>query len=235
MKVRCSHELFEMFPAASIHGAIFDHVNYFSVEAAEYWKHQAMKSVREGGIRPELLVDSPAIKEWRKAFKTFGVKPSKYRSSIEQLYKMALKGNIIQTRLPLVNLYCYVSLIHMVPMGGYDLQSVQGDITVRLTKQGEVFTPIGESEPIRCDPGVVVYADEAEIICWAWNHRDASCTCLNVETRKAIFFADSASEESRDRAAEAIGLLSKALLSEGTIKLGYFVLDQQQNEAHISI
>ncbi len=120
-------------------------------------------------------------------------------------------------------------------MGGYDVRSAQGDISVRLTKQGEEFTAIGNPEPVKCDPGVVVYTDEAGIICWAWNHRDAARTCLNAETRKAIFFADSASDESRSRAAEAIRLLSEALSSAGSVKVGFFVLDQQKNEAHLSV
>lgn len=230
MIVRCHQELFEKFPAASIHGVVFDGVRNFNAKTADVWREAALQSVRDRGIQPELLVESAAIKEWRDAFQKFGVKPSKYRSSIEQLYRRALKGDIIQTRYPLVNLYCYVSIINMVPMGGYDLQKIQGDIAVRLTTQGEEFVAIGEHQPTTCSPGVVVYSDEAGIACWAWNHRDASRTCLDAETNKAIFFADSASYDSRSGAVQAVNHLSEALLSAGAKETAAFALDRDSNE-----
>jgi DNA/RNA-binding domain of Phe-tRNA-synthetase-like protein len=230
MIVRCSPEFFDMFPEASIHGAIFDQVNFFSGEVAEIWKNQAQQSVRDSGTGPDPLIELSPIKEWREAFQIFGLKPSKYRSSIEQLFRRALKGDIIQTGLPLVNLYCYISLIQMVPMGGYDLRSVRGDISVRMATAGEEFTAIGARLPIKCDPGVVVYSDEAGIICWGWNHRDSARTCLDADSRTAIFFADSAFAESRYRAAGAIDLLTQALLSAGATRRGSFELNRQASE-----
>src|SRR5258708_1991552 len=133
MIVRCHQELFEKFPTASIHGVVFDGLGDFNAETADRWKYEALRCVHDSGIKLESLVESAVIKEWRNAFQAFGVKPSKYRSSIEQLYRRALKGEIIHTKYPLVNLYCYVSIIQMVPMGGYDIQKTQGDIAVRLT------------------------------------------------------------------------------------------------------
>src|ERR1700752_1123834 len=118
MIVRCDQELFELFPEASVHGIVFDGVAEFDQAAA--WKQKAIESVASSGFTPETVLESPAVKEWRNAFQRFGVKPSKFRSSIEQLYRRALKQEIIETSLPLVNLYCYVSLIEMVPMGAYD-------------------------------------------------------------------------------------------------------------------
>src|SRR4051794_1313876 len=135
MIVSCHQELFEKFPTASVHAAVFDLVNKFDAKEGDRWKEMALKTVRASGITLEQIVEAPAIKEWRNAFQTFGVKPSKFRSSIEQLYRRALKGDIIQTSLPLVNLYCYVSLIQMVPMGGYDYKTIEGDVTIRFTRQ----------------------------------------------------------------------------------------------------
>jgi DNA/RNA-binding domain of Phe-tRNA-synthetase-like protein len=235
MIVSCHQELFEKFPTASIHGVVFDGLGDFSAETADRWKYEALRSVHDSGIKLESLVESAAIKEWRNAFQAFGVKPNKYRSSIEQLYRRALKGEIIHTRYPLVNLYCYISIIQMVPMGGYDIQKTQGNIAVRLATQGEEFVAIGERQPMSCDPGVVVYSDDAGIICWAWNHRDAGRTCLDEQTHKLIFFADSSSQESRGRATTAIDLLSDALSSVGATKLGAFALDRHGNDAAVAI
>lgn len=235
MRVHCALELFERFPTASIHGVVFDRLDLFDEELAKSWKDRAAQSVRESNIHTEVLVETPAIKEWRNAFQAFGLKPSKYRSSIEQLYRRALKGDIIETSLPLVNLYCYVSILHRAPMGAYDLQRTQGDISVRPARAGEEFTAIGETQPIKSEAGVVVYADDAGVICWGWNHRDCVRTCLGPDTRRAIFFADSAAEASRLQAAESINTLSEVLSSSGCVKLDSFALGQHNSETSLSI
>jgi len=224
MIVRCNPELFEMFPEASVHGIVFEGVAQFDPSLVAQWKQKAIERVADSGFTLETVLESPAVREWRTAFQRFGVKPSKYRSAIEQLYRRALKQEIIETSLPLVNLYCYVSLIEMVPMGAYDLEKVEGDIVVRLSKENETFLGIGDTEPMISTPGVVVYSDDGGIICWAWNHRDAARTALTARTDRAIFFADSASHESESRTAAAIELLADALSGTGAVELNRFAL-----------
>lgn len=233
MIVRCNQELFELFPEASVHGIVFDGVAEFDPAIAAQWKQKAIASVSSSGFTSDSVLDAPAVKEWRNAFQRFGVKPSKYRSSIEQLYRRALKQEIIETSLPLVNLYCYVSLIEMVPMGAYDLETVQGDIDIRLSKENETFLGIGDTTPLIATPGVVVYSDDGGIICWAWNHRDAARVALSPTTSKAIFFADSSLHESESRAESAITLLSEALSANGATELTRFALNRANSAATV--
>lgn len=235
MIVRCDQELFEKFPTASIHGAVFDGASKVNEEISERWRLNALESISGSGVTVERLLEFPEFKEWRNAFQKFGVKAGKYRSSVEQLYRRALNGAIIQTNLPLVNLYCYVSLIHIAPMAGYDLEKVQGDIAIRLTGEGEKFVGLGEQHQFTSDPGVVVYADDGGIICWAWNHRDAARTSLTHQSDRVIFFADSATSDSRFRAAAAMDQLSEILTSAGANKVSAFALDRLNNEATIEL
>jgi len=231
MIVRCDQEVFELFPEASVHGIVFDGVADFNPAAVAPWKQRAIDTVSSSGFTSETILDAPAVKEWRNAFQRFGVKPSKFRSSIEQLYRRALKQEIIETSLPLVNLYCYVSLIEMVPMGAYDLPKVEGDIVIRLSKENETFLGIGDTTPLIAHPGVVVYSDDGGIICWAWNHRDAARVSLSPETNRAIFFADSSSHVSESRAAAAITLLSDAV--SGAVERNRFVLNRANPNATV--
>ena len=226
MIVRCNQELFEMFPEASVHGIVFEGLAGVDPAVAAPWKQKAIASVSATGFTPETVLEAPAVKEWRTAFQRFGVKPSKYRSSIEQLYRRGLKQEIIETSLPLVNLYCYVSLIEMAPMGAYDLEKVDGDIAIRLSKENEPFLGIGDTEPLLSTPGVVVYSDDSGIICWAWNHRDAARVSLSPTTDKAIFFADSSSHESQSRASSTMSLLAEALSGTGAVELNRFELNR---------
>ncbi|HKU73642.1 MAG TPA: phenylalanine--tRNA ligase beta subunit-related protein [Pyrinomonadaceae bacterium] len=230
MIVRCEPELFEMFPEASVHAVVFEGVADFDPAVSALWKQKAIESVAASGFTTETVLDAPAVKEWRNAFQRFGVKPSKYRSSIEQLFRRALKQEIIETSLPLVNLYCYVSLIEMVPMGAYDLETVEGDIVVRLSKENETFLGIGDTTPLIANPGVVVYSDDGGIICWAWNHRDAARVSLTPTTNRAIFFADSSLQESESRCESAITLLSEAI---SATQLKRFILNRANPTADI--
>ena len=111
-------------------------------------------------------------------------------------------------------------------MGAYDLEKVEGDIVIRLSKANETFLGIGDANPLISHPGVVVYSDNGGIICWAWNHRDAARTSLSRNTNKAIFFADSALPESESRADSAITLLADAVKATGGIQVTRFVLNQ---------
>jgi lysyl-tRNA synthetase class 2 len=206
----------------------------FDSSIAAQWKQKAIESVAASGFTSESVLDSPAVKEWRNAFQKFGVKPSKFRSSIEQLFRRALKQEIIETSLPLVNLYCYVSLIEMVPMGAYDLEKVQGDIEIRLSKANEPFLGIGDTEPLLSTPGVVVYSDDDGIICWAWNHRDAARVSLSPNTDRAVFFADSSLHESESHCDAAITLLSEIISGTGAVEVKRFVLNRADSVATIN-
>jgi lysyl-tRNA synthetase class 2 len=119
----------------------------------------------------------------------------------------------------------------MVPMGAYDLEKVDGDIVIRLSKENETFLGIGDTTLLIAHPGVVVYTHDGGIICWAWNHRDAARVALSPTTNRAIFFADSSSHESESRAAAAIARLAEAI--SGAVERNSFVLNRANSTATV--
>lgn len=127
----------------------------------------------------------PAIVPWRRAYQTFGVKPSKYRSSIESLLRSARVQRIRGVN-PLVDLYNTVSLTHMLPCGGEDLAAVRGDIRLERASGGEHFVPLGSQEAEPPQPGEVIYRDDAGVICRCWNWREADRTKLTPATADAF-------------------------------------------------
>ena len=64
------------------------------------------------------VTDHPHIHCWREAYRSFGAKPKKYLSSIENLVRRTLEGEPIRPILPLVDIYNAVSLEHLLPVGG---------------------------------------------------------------------------------------------------------------------
>jgi DNA/RNA-binding domain of Phe-tRNA-synthetase-like protein len=127
----------------------------------------------------------PAVAAWRAAYAAFGVKPSKYRSSIESLLRSAKAGRL-RSISPLVDSYNTVSLRHLLPAGGEDLETIQGDLRLTRAAGDEHFVPIGGSEPEPPPAGAVIYRDDAGVVCSCWNWRESDRTKLTDRTTRAV-------------------------------------------------
>jgi len=136
------------------------------------------------GLGDDIAVH-PAVAPWRQAYQRFGVKASKYRSSIESLLRSA-RAERIRSVNPLVDLYNTISLTHLLPCGGEDLAAVRGDIWLELAAGGEHFVPLGAQEAEPPQPGEVIYRDDAGVICRCWNWREADRTKLTPDTTRAV-------------------------------------------------
>jgi DNA/RNA-binding domain of Phe-tRNA-synthetase-like protein len=139
--------------------------------ASERLLAQAENAARELGL--ERAADDPRIAAWRRAFSEFGSKPSRYPSSAESLLARVLKGGGLPRVNALVDTYNAVSLRHLIPVGGEDLDRLRGDL--RLVRE-----PDGE----------VVWRDDEGITCRRWNWRQEPRTQLTEATRNAFFVFD---------------------------------------------
>ena len=61
------------------------------------------------------LAQIPGIAAWRQAYKGFGIKQTRYRSSVERLVKNVLAGRDLARINAFVDLYNAVSLAHVLP------------------------------------------------------------------------------------------------------------------------
>ena len=143
--------------------------------------------------------DQPAIKHphiasWREMYRSFGTKPSDYRPSAEALVRRSLKTGKLPVINTAVDLYNVVSVKYIIPMGGFDADKVEGDIYLRESDGGEVFTPLGASIQEETFRGEVVYADDRRILTRRWNYRDADETKITDETRNLVMFIDASPE-----------------------------------------
>jgi DNA/RNA-binding domain of Phe-tRNA-synthetase-like protein len=138
-----------------------------------------------------------AVTPWREAYRRFGVKPSRYRSSIEGLLRTARTGEVRSIN-PLVDLYNAVSLRHLLPCGGEDVDTIEGDLRLTIAEGGEHFIPLGSAEESPPTAGEVVYADDAGIICRCWNWREADRTKLTPETTHAVLVIEALPPRTQD-------------------------------------
>ncbi len=188
MKLAATSELFELFPQARIAFVIVRRIDNRLREAASLAAllrdAQANAVARiQGGP----LTEHPRIHCWREAYRAFGAKPKDYPSSIENLLRRALESHPLRSINPLVDLYNVVSLTHLIPAGGEDLDAIEGDVV--LTRASASEPPVkllGENEERVPKPGEVIYKDGRSAICRRWNWKEADRTKLTEKTANAI-------------------------------------------------
>jgi lysyl-tRNA synthetase class 2 len=136
------------------------------------------------------LAANPKIQNWRNAYTLFGAKPKKHRSSVENLFRMTLERRDLRSINRIVDIYNYISLKHMVPVGGDDLAQVNGDIVLKFANGDEPFYPLGLDEPQMARKGEVIYADEKEVLCRRWNWRESDKTKMTEETQDVLLVSE---------------------------------------------
>lgn len=190
MKFQLESDFLELFPDATIAIAVVGGIDN-TIEDPEIWPmleveiERAAASASEGEISQH-----PAVAPWRAAFAKFGVKPSKYRSSIESMLRSAQSGRLRSIN-PLVDLYNTISLRHQLPVGGEDLSKIQGDIRLTRAAGDESFNPLGADGPEPPPAGAVIYRDDEGVICSCWNWREAERTMLSPATTDAVLVIES--------------------------------------------
>jgi len=183
-------------------------------EASDAALHRAEERARSwlAGAGPESL---PEIAAWREAFLGFGVKPRAARSSVEALLRRVDAG------LPRINrltdLYNAVSVEHLLPLGGEDLDRYVGPPRLVRATGDEPFDTIADGQPVTvtAEPGEVVWRDDLGVTCRRWNWRQCARTRLGEETSNILFILDGLQPVSTETL-EAAGAALVDALTEGT-------------------
>ena len=173
------------------------------------------------------LSEIPGIRDWRAAYRAFGIKKTSYRCSVERLVKNALAGRPLPRINAFVDAYNAVSLKHVLPAGADDLDRVAGDIAFRFARTGDSFIRLGDAAGAEDPPkdGEVVYADGEKVLCRRWNwSQDARSPVTPATTRAVVTVQslggvplESAAAELADLFAESCGAAtSVTILDAGT-------------------
>jgi DNA/RNA-binding domain of Phe-tRNA-synthetase-like protein len=145
--LRVADEIFRTFPAVLIGVVAFRGVGNAgeSPEILETLRREEADAARRLAGVP--VIEHPHIVPWREAYRAFGAKPKDHPSSIEGLARRVMRGQPLPHVNSLVDLYNAVSLRHLVPVGGEDLDAVEGDVELRFATDHEpAVRLLGEPE-----------------------------------------------------------------------------------------
>lgn len=175
---------------------------------------RAEQSARDrlAGAAPETL---PEVQAWRDAFRAFGVKPREGRSSVEALLRRLESGLPRIDRL--TDHYNAISVLHLLPIGGENLDRYAGSPRLVRASGTESFDTIAEGVEIteHPEPGEVVWVDDRGVTCRRWNWRQCVRTRLSPETTTIIFILD-ALEPTSDAALQEAGRSLIAAITQDT-------------------
>ena len=139
-------------------------------------------------IGSRALSTIPSLVAWRRAFSSFGVKPTQYRNAAEALLRRLVKRGDIPSINLLVDIANLVSIRYGVPVAALDQDRVTGATEVRFADGNERFTDLGSGRLIPPEPGEVIFVDQAGLVSarrWCWRQSAHSATGPN--TVEALF------------------------------------------------
>ncbi len=228
--LRVAPAIFAAFPEARIGVVAFEGVRNDrpDPELGALLERESADAVRRLGAMP--VTEHPRIASWREAYRRFGAKPKDHPSSIENLLRRVAKSGPPRRIHPLVDLYNAVSLRHLVPVGGEDLDAVSGDVELRFAGEGEpAVRLLGEPlESARAPKvGEVIYADEAGALCRRWNWKEADRTKLTEKTTRGFLVVEALPPVGREELDAALADLAALVERHCGGKVRTEVLDRE--------
>lgn len=201
---------------------------------------EALLREQEEKMRLDLSMDlatHPRLSVWKDSYRRFGSNPNKFTPSILFLAKQVKSAKTIRSISPAVDAFNCISLKYVIPCGGDDMDSVEGDLTLGCADSDETFAPIFKPEEIEHpDRGEVIYVNRRtkRVLCRRWNWRNADFSKILPGTRNLAINVDGMQPEiSRQEIEGAADELKRLLLRfcGGSISIHY--LDAQNPEAEV--
>lgn len=198
MKFKIDSEILERFPGLNIGIVVAEGIdNSGNDEGILKMLHERQEEIRQN-FDTETLSQNPNIDAWRKAYSSFGAKPKKNKCSVENLYRMTLGGINLNHINKIVDIYNFISIKHIVPVGGDDIDKVDGDIILRFARGDETFVELNSDGTKNPKEGEAIYSDDKEVLCRRWNWRECDKSKMTEDTKNVCLVVEGLSPVTRD-------------------------------------
>ena len=199
MKLIISNEIRTKFPDLRIGIVVAE--NIFNSEYKDGLKDYSSTIFKEFAHKFNSEKDLSEVKNisaWQNIYRSFGVNPRKKCPTAEALLARVIKTGFVPCINPAVDSYLIAETLHNLPIGGYDLNKIDGDIILRFSPGGESFRGIGSQDAENTAPGEVIYSDYSRILTRRWNYRDCEYSKIGKATTSLALFAEGPVSEIKD-------------------------------------
>ncbi len=235
MKFNITNEIFEKFPGLNIGIVVVKGIDNTGIneEVMEMLKKEQERI--KANFSTETLSQQPKIEAWRKAYSSFGAKPKKYKCSVENLYRMIINGIELKHYSKLVDIYNFMSIKHMIPMGGDDLDNIEGgiengNIILKIAEGNEAFVELNSEETKNPKQGEVVYCDDKEVLCRRWNWRECDKSKMTEQTKNVTLVVEGLPPVTKEEVENIINELAELVSKFCGGEISKFILNQENKE-----
>lgn len=234
MEFRISSEIFQLFPGIQVVVALAMGVGAADhADEIDRLLHGAWALAGEAALAHGNAQSHPNIKPWGERMKAAGAPRKQFPSSIEALVRRAGKGGEPVSIGPVVDFYNAISLTHLVPAGGFDIDDLRGDLCLRLSREGDRFLALDSEEELQLPPGEVSYADGSTVITRHFVWKQARHTLLKPESRNIFFVSEILGELPAGTAQTVCDAFADGLLRFFGITAPTAILSEQQTAFEI--
>ena len=132
------------------------------------------------------LKDDPILRAYRDFYWRVGIDPTKIRPASEALLRRVLQGKDLPRINTLVDAYNLASMKTRTSIAAFDSDGIQGDLRMRLAREGEEFLGIGMTAPVVLR-GIEVVVQDADAVVAIYPYRDADITKVTTAVREVLF------------------------------------------------
>lgn len=234
MKLKIDDKIIERYPTLNIGIIVAKGINNTGEDSDVLSQLTKQSEVVKSEYDLETLKDVPKINTWREAYREFGAKPKKHTCSVENLYRMILEDIQLRHINKIVDIYNYISLKHLVPVGGDDIDNIDGDITLRLAKGDEAFIRLNSNEVDHPKEGEVVYTDDKEVLCRRWNWRECDKSKMTEQTKNVALVVDGLAPTTKGNVQAVVAELSQLVETYCGGEIVTHILNRDSREAEIA-
>jgi DNA/RNA-binding domain of Phe-tRNA-synthetase-like protein len=183
------------------------------------------------------LLDHDFVKTWDNVYLQLGSNPNKFPPSIKSLLKRVAKSGSFPFINSIVALFNYVSIKYLIPCGGDDVEKIEGNLRLGLSRGNETFIPLGSEAKETPDTGEVIYYDDKafNVMCRRWNWRNGDFTKIVDTTKRLVINIDGNGAVPRPVIEQARDELAKLLRERCKADLTVDLLDVHKKAVDIEI
>jgi DNA/RNA-binding domain of Phe-tRNA-synthetase-like protein len=230
MKFSVESEIFKLFPGMRIVTAIAKGLKAVNTDKLTDEMSLAWQNAAAEAAKYENPQSHPYIAPWGERMKAAGAPRKKFPSSIEALVRRAAKSGEPVRIGPLVDFYNTISLRYIVPAGGFDLDSLQHGLALRLSREGDTFEALDEAGAENIPAGEVSYADGSEILTRHFVWKQSRQALITPANSNVFFVSEILAELPFETAEDVRRAFAEGLLRHFNIEAQTDILNCRNSE-----
>ena len=121
----------------------------------------------------------------------------------------------------------------MLPVGGDNIDKIDGNILLKFADGTEQFTELNSNETKNPREGEVIYSDDKEVLCRRWNWRECDKSKMTEDTANVTLVVEGLPPVTKEEVESATKELSELMKKHLRGEVEIFILNRENPELDI--